>query len=123
MAIYDNLPVYKASYDLILTMFKLNRHLQRDYRFTLGETTIKELVALMLCIYKANSIPQKSALISRAREHVVVIKLHIQLLMDLHQITIKQYAAAAELIESISKQLAAWHKSVDKKENSTETNT
>lgn len=113
--IYDNLPVYKATYDLLLMIFRLNRNFQRDYRYTLGENVKNELVALLVCIYQANSTFEKTAHLLKAREHVVVVKLQIRLLMDLKQINLKQYASAAELIESISKQLAAWHKSSEKK--------
>lgn len=113
--IYDNLPVYKSTYDLLLMVFRLNRNFQRDYRYTLGENVKNELVALLVCIYQANSTVQKVPHLQKAREHVVVVKLQIRLLMDLKQINLKQYAAAAELIESISKQLAAWHKSSEKK--------
>lgn len=109
--IYDNLPVYKATYDLLLQIFQLNKNFQRDYRYTLGENVKNELIQLLVCIYKANSTQQKSPVLEQAREHVVVIKLQIRLLSDLKQISIKQYASAAEKIESISKQLAAWHKS------------
>lgn len=109
--IYDNLPVYKATYDLLLLVFRLNRNFQRDYRYTLGENVKNELVALLVCIYQANATVQKVPHLLKAKEHVVVIKLQIRLLMDLKQINLKQYATAAELIESVSKQLAAWHKS------------
>ena len=93
--IYDNLPVYKASYDLLLTIFRLNRNFQRDYRYTLGENVKNELIALLVCIYQANSTTQKAPHLLKAREHVVVIKLQIRLLMDLKQINLKQYATAA----------------------------
>lgn len=108
---YDNLPVYKATYDLLLLLFKLNRNFQRDYRYTLGENIKNELIDLLVCIYKANASTQKSATLEKAREHVVIAKLQFRLLSDLKQINVKQYAAVAERIESISKQLAAWHKS------------
>ena len=113
--IYDNLPVYKATYDLLLLVFRMNRNFQRDYRYTLGENVKNELIALLVCIYQPNSTAQKIVHLQRAREHVVVVKLQIRLLMDLKQINLKQYATAAEQIESISKQLAAWYKSSERK--------
>lgn len=115
MAIYENLPVYKAVYDLILMMFRLNRNLSRDYRYTLGENIKNGLVTLIVCIYNANGLTEKKSLISQAREQIVIVKLQIRLLRDLNQINIKQYASACELIESISKQLSAWQKSVEKR--------
>ena len=85
MAVYENLPVFKASYDLLLASFKLCSNLSRDFRYTLGERLKSELTNL-------------------------VIKLHLRLLHDLKQISLKQYALQAENIESVSKQLAAWQK-------------
>lgn len=109
--IYDNLPVYKAAYDLLIMIFRLNRNFHRDYRYTLGENIKKELVDLLVCIYQANASNEKKGILEKAREHVVVVKLQIRLLSDLKQISLKQYALAAERIESVSKQLAAWQRS------------
>jgi len=36
MAIYDNLPVFKATYDLLLQVVKLSVHIRRAARYTLG---------------------------------------------------------------------------------------
>jgi hypothetical protein len=54
MATCDNLPVYKASYDLLLLLFRYSKNRDRDYRHTLGETIKQELVALMTNVYRAN---------------------------------------------------------------------
>ncbi len=113
--IYDNLPVYKATYDLLLQIFRMNRNFQRDYRYTLGENVKNELIALLVCIYYANSTVQKAAYLQKAKEHMVRVKLQVRLLMDLKQISLKQYATAAEQMESVSKQLTAWYKSSEKK--------
>lgn len=114
--IYDNLPVFKAAYDLLLLMFNTGKNLQREYRFTLGENVKNELIKLLVCIYHANSSADKAPHILRAQECVVVIKLQIRLLTDLKQVPMKQYMGMAELIASISKQLASWLKYVSKKE-------
>lgn len=113
--IYDNLPVYKATYDLLLYIFQLNRNFQREYRYTLGENVKNELIALLLCIYNANTVQEKLPFLSDGQQHVVAIKIQIRLLADLKQISLKQYANAAEQIESISKQMAAWTKYVKSK--------
>lgn len=111
MANYDNLPVYKSAYDLLLYVFQIGHNMQRDYRYTLGETLKKELVNILVLIYKANMVQEKQATIGEAREKVVVVKLHLRLLCDLKQISMKGYANGAQMAESISKQLAAWQKS------------
>ena len=42
MTIYLYLPVYKASYDLVLEMFKVIKDFNREYKYTLGESIKKE---------------------------------------------------------------------------------
>jgi len=37
MAVYATLPVYRASYQLMLQIVGLMKHIQCDFRFTLGE--------------------------------------------------------------------------------------
>lgn len=113
--VYDNLPVFKTTYDLLLLMFRIGKNLQREYRYTLGENVKNELVKLLVCIYHANNDTEKILHIQNAQQCVVIIKLQIRLLTDLKQIPLKQYTAMAESVASISKQLAAWLKYVSKK--------
>lgn len=120
MANYDNLPVYKSAYDLLLYVFQIGHNMQRDYRYTLGETLKKELVGILVLIYKANMVTGKSDIIAEARERIVVVKLHLRLLCDLKQISMKGYANGAQMAESVSKQLAAWQKSQKNASNTTD---
>ena len=110
MATYDNLPVYKVSYDLLVNLFQLCRSMQRDYRYTLGESIKNELVALMLNIFRANCREQKRDLIIQARENLEIVRLLLRLINELRQISLKEFISANEKIESISKQLVAWEK-------------
>ncbi len=55
MAAYNELPVYKAAYDLLLEIFKFSANLKREYKFTLGEKLKNEVTDLLTNIYKANS--------------------------------------------------------------------
>lgn len=114
MAIYENLPVYKQSYDLLIEVYEMSKNMSRDYRFTIGEEIKKRVMDLMVCIYHANSSTNEDKVthLKKAREYVVEIKLYIRLLSDLKQISIKKQAVLTEKIESISKQLTAWAKSV-----------
>jgi hypothetical protein len=110
MATYDNLPVYKASYDLLLLLFRCSKNRDRDYRHTLGETIKQELVALMTNVYRANCRVQKKALISNARGNLEVVRLLMRLTKDLKQFTLNDFVQANLFVESISKQLVAWEK-------------
>ena len=114
MAIYDNLPVFKQSYDLLIDIYGMAKNMSRDYRFTIGEELKRRVMDQMICIYHANGSKNedKWMYLKKAREYIVEIKLFIRLLSDLKQISIKRVAALTEKTESISKQLTAWAKSV-----------
>jgi len=111
MANYDNLPVYKVCYDLLIDLFRISGNMQRDYRFTLGESMKKELVDLIVNIYRANCRYEKKELLAKGRENIEIIRLLLRLTNDLKQMSLKEFVTVNEFIESISKQLAAWHKS------------
>lgn len=111
MATYDNLPVYKVCYDLIILLFASGRHMDRDFRYTLGETIKKELVELMANIYRANCRYQKKELLNQAKENLEIVRLLLRLSMELKQTSMKIFAVANEKIESISKQLTTWERS------------
>lgn len=116
MANYDNLPVYKAAYDLLLKIYGLGQHWSRDLKFTLGEGLKKDMYDVLLLIYRANSTHDKLPLIEQARVGVARVKIEIRLLHDLHQLSDKQYAQLSEMSETVSKQLAAWGKFQKRKE-------
>ena len=47
MSKYDDLPVYKASYDLLLEIFRVTKNFKKEYKYTIGESLKKETVALI----------------------------------------------------------------------------
>lgn len=55
MTTYDNLPIYHASYTLLLELFQFTREFTREYKYTLGESIKKETVEMITHIYEANS--------------------------------------------------------------------
>ncbi len=89
MAIYEHLPVYKASYDLLVEIFKFTKNFNREYKFTIGEKLKNETTDLITNIYRANSTYNKAEIIQKARINIEVIRLLIRLLIDLYQINIK----------------------------------
>ena len=113
MATYNQLPVYKATYDLLLYVYQIGKNVQRDYRYTLGETLKKDLIMILTLIYRANSTRQKVETIIEAREKLVAVKLQLRLLHDLKQLSLKNYANASLMTESLSKQSSARQKTYE----------
>lgn len=107
---YDSLPVYKASYDLLIAIFDFSKGFSREYKYTLGEKLKNETLDLIMYIYRANSVETKRDLIQKAREHVEVIRLLFRLTKDLRQISINKFVEINEKIENVSKQLTGWQK-------------
>jgi hypothetical protein len=112
MALYSELPVYKATYDLLLGIFRFTKDFSKEYKYTVGESLKKETIELLTLIYRANARKDKEAVLQEARERIEVIRLFIRVMKDLHQISIKQFVQINELVENVSKQLAGWQKSL-----------
>ena len=70
MALYDKLPVYKATYDLLLAIFQFTKNFTKEYRYTVGESLKKETITLLTLIYSANSQYQKTDILQTAREQI-----------------------------------------------------
>jgi len=112
MTTYNNLPVYKASYDLLVEIFRFTKNFSKEYKYTVGESIKKEILEMITNIYRANSTFEKRKIhIQKARENGEIIRLFLRLLKDLHQINIPKFVSLNEKIETVSKQLSAWKKS------------
>lgn len=112
MAQYQNLPVFKEAYDLLLRVYAVSHTFQRDYRYTLGEDLKKTLMGMMIGMYHANRTHDDDKLpyVADCRRQIEEIKIFFRLLHDLNQLPKKQYIRMAASSESVSKQLAAWEK-------------
>jgi len=112
MAMYNHLPVYKVSYDLLVEIFRYAKDFSREYKYTVGESIKNEVLEMIKNIYRANSSQlSRREIIGSARENLEVIRLYLRLLKDLQQINTKKFIFLNEKIESVSKQLTAWQKS------------
>ena len=111
MAHYNELPVYKAAYDLLLHIFLLTHNLSREYKYTLGEKLKNTITDVLTNIYRANRVHQKDDFIAQAREHLEVVRLYIRILKDTKQIGSNKHIFINQHIETVSRQLAGWHKS------------
>ncbi len=115
MTTYDNLPVYKDSYDLLLLVFEIVKSFDKQYKYTLWDKIKNEVTELITSIYRANSsFDERLKNIKKAREQVEVLRLYIRLSKDLRIINIKIFANTSIKIETLSKQLFAWWKTTIK---------
>lgn len=116
MAIYTNLPLYKASYRLLLDVSHTLRRVSRDNRYTIGQETRRGIIDIIVMIYRANRTRQKAHIISTMRERLLEVQVGLRLLCDMRDISEGQYASLADQTASMSKQMAAWEKSERERE-------
>lgn len=112
MAHYNELPIYKATYDLLLAIFQFTRDFSREYKYTVGESLKKETIDLLTLIYRANTKYNKADVLQMAREQIEVIRLLIRVMKDMKQISMKKFVTINKVVENVSKQLSGWQKSV-----------
>ncbi len=112
MALYSDLPVYKATYDLLIAVFRFTKDFSKEYKYTVGESLKKETIELLTLIYRANIRRDKHEVLQEARERIEVIRLFIRLMKDMQQISIKQFVQINESVENVSKQLTGWQKAM-----------
>lgn len=110
MKIHSDLPVYKASYDLLLSIFVFTKNFSKEYKYSVGEALKKETMALLTLIFRANTRKDKVEVLQEARERIEVIRLYIRVMKDLKQISLKQFISVNETVETVSKQLTGWQK-------------
>jgi uncharacterized protein YigA (DUF484 family) len=112
MSKYYELPVYKASYDLLLEIYKFTKGFAKEYKYTAGESLKKETIDLIVLIFRANSKTDKMETIQAAREKIEVIRLLIRLMKDLKQISLDKFVLINKYVENVSRQLTGWQKSI-----------
>ncbi len=111
MALYDELPVFKASYDLLLDIYRFSSTLTREFKFTIGEKLKNETLQLLILVFRANSEREKIQAIQKAREQIEMVRLLLRVLKDLKQISLKSFVRVNQQVENVSKQLSGWQKS------------
>ena len=117
MARYDELPVYKASYDLQLMVFECIKGFPREYKYTLGEKIKNETLELIMSTFRANVSRDKSEHLLKSREQVEVVRLLLRLSKDMKILDLKRFVRLSDQLEIVSKQLSGWHQSAIRKEN------
>lgn len=114
MGLYTNLPVFKASYDLLTSIFQFTSTFKKEYKYTVGEKLKNHSMELIILVYRANSSVLKAEIIQQAREQVELIRLLLRLMKDIKQISLKSFVRINEQTEKVSKQLTGWYNSQEK---------
>lgn len=110
MGLHQELPIYKAAYDLLGMAVDVTRNIPRDFKRLIGEKVREECVELLVLIFRANVSRDKVPHIEQLLERVQVIELLLRMSKDKRFISTGQYAKAIEITDSIGKQASGWKK-------------
>lgn len=113
-----HVPIYKATYDLLLKATECVANMPKDFKSTIGQNLHETIVATIMLIYEAIALDTKDAE-QRAQKMRVIdgiitnqrrINLILQLMMDMRHISPARHAEMIELLASIGKQAGGWKK-------------
>ena len=110
MTIHTQLPIYKASYDLLDAATEMAKNMPRDFKRSLGGKIQDECVELMVLIFRANTARDKTPHLTLLLERLQVAELLIRLCKDKRFISVGQYAKAIKFTSDIGKQANGWRK-------------
>lgn len=114
MAIHTTLPIYKVAYRLLDVATDLIKHMQRDFKRSIGEKITTECVEITVLVFRANVATDKGPHLVELVERLQVIDLMLRLAMDKRLISRLGYAQAVELTTSIGKQAVGWRRAASR---------
>ncbi len=109
MAIYNQLPIYKDSYQLLLEIYQVTSKFSREHKYNLGQDMRRDALAMMRHLYGANiNIEHRQEYIDRFLNMFEMLKVEIRLCVDMNIMSINRLAHISLIMDSIAKQARAW---------------
>jgi hypothetical protein len=78
MALHTELPVYRATYKLVLEIFVSTKSFPKEYKYSLGKDMERDVLVLMRCIYRANRAQEKTTFLNEFLDNFEILKLEIR---------------------------------------------
>ena len=114
MASYDNLPLYKATFDLAVYFEKIVKHFDRYHRFTLGQDLRNQsrlIAKQVMRIHQTRNKADANELLAQLEELKLIIRLSKEA-KAFHNTN--SYGYASELLANICRQAEGWHSHAQK---------
>ena len=77
MALYSNLPVYKATYDLLIEFYRREDTIPRKYRYSIVDEIKRYLYDLLSMVYQANASQDKKPFLRQAMRDIEEVKIRV----------------------------------------------
>ena len=108
MVLYNELPVYRDSYNLLIEVYKLTGKFSREYKFTLGQDMKRDALRLFRDLYRANCAVDKHQALEHFLDNFELLKMEIRLCVDMRLLPLKKMAEISLLTDAIGRQITAW---------------
>ena len=108
MVLYNELPVYRDSYNLLLEIYKATNKFSHEYKYCLGQDMKRDVLILFLSLYRANRAVEKHQPLEEFLDDFELLKIEIRMCGDLRLLPIKKVAELALLTDAIGRQITAW---------------
>lgn len=111
----EDLPIYKAIYNLAKVLFKYAKNMKRVDRILIGERLNNNALDMLNCVLKANSSMPANRLAALKEMKVLMIEIrtYLRFCIENKVLNEKQCANITYLSDKVGKQLSGWMKSTE----------
>ena len=111
MVLYNQLPIYRDAYQLLLEIYQITNKFPRDFKYTLGQDMKKSALELFKELYNANiSIENHKEYINKFLASFELLKIEMRLCTDLQILSVNKLAQLSLIMDCIGKQASGWRK-------------
>ena len=107
----QELPIYKAAYDLLVTITKQTENFPKNFKYGIAKDISHSAQNVVTLIFKANCTHDdatKILFLEQIRDEVQLIGLLLTLFTDLHLISPRQFGNLSLSLTEIGKQNQGW---------------
>lgn len=117
---YDHIPVYQSTYELLISISKITISFPKEYKYTFGERlqnySIDSLAEITLATNEFEN-SQKIIHINNAKKSIALVKVIIRACNEINIISHTAYTNIINSLFDISKQLDNRYNAIYKKQN------
>ena len=108
MVLYNELPVYRDTYNLMVEVYQVTSRFSHEFKYSLGQDMKRDVLSLFRNLYRANRSSVKHVYLEDFLSDFELLKVEMRLCVDLKLLPIKKMAQLSKLTDAIGKQVTAW---------------
>jgi len=117
LAQYEHLPIYKASFDLLVYFEKIVKNFSRYNKYTHGKALREISRKILMLIVRANNTYNKRPVLEEVRIKAEELKVSIRVCKEVKAFpNFNSFETAINMVVEIAKQNEGWMKSLSRKE-------